>query len=441
MTDPMSPSSSPTTRRGPGRRHSAAGPGRRAVLAAGLGVGLAAPGLPGAGLSVLGPRRARAQDAPAPSWDAVLAEARGQTVYFNAWGGSERINDYIAWAGETLRARHGVTLRHVKVADIAESVARVLAEKTAGRDAGGSVDLMWINGENFAAMKGNGLLGPPFVEALPNFALVDTDGKPTTLVDFTVPTDGLEAPWGMAQLVFMYDTARLPTPPASAVALADRVAAGEIRFAYPRPPAFLGTTFLKQVLLAQTPDRSAFAAPAGEADVAAATAPLWAYLDRLHPHLWRGGRAFPDNGPALIRLLGDAEIDVAFSFNPGDASAAIADGQLPDTVRSFVFDGGMLGNTHFVAIPFNASARAGAMVTADFLLSPEAQARKLDPRVWGDPTVLDVAALTGADRALFEALPSGVATLSPAELGPTLPEPHPSWTQALETEWQSRYGR
>jgi ABC-type uncharacterized transport system YnjBCD substrate-binding protein len=27
-------------------------------------------------------------------------------------------------------------------------------------------------------------------------------------------------------------------------------------------------------------------------------------------------------------------------------------------------------------------------VTANFLLSPEAQARKQDPKVWGDPTVL-----------------------------------------------------
>jgi putative thiamine transport system substrate-binding protein len=128
------------------------------------------------------------------------------------------------------------------------------------------------------------------------------------------------------------------------------------------------------------------------------------------------------------------------AFNPSAASNAIENGELPDTVRSFVFEGGTLGNTHFVAIPYNANAKAGAMVLADFLMSPEAQARKEDVKVWGDPTVLDVAALPEADRGRFAALDLGIATLPPEELGPVLPEPHPSWVKRIETEWAKRYG-
>src|SRR5690606_30927957 len=124
------------------------------------------------------------------SWDEILTAAKGQTVYFHAWGGSEAVNDYIRWAAETVAARHGVEVRHTRIGDAAETVSRLLAEKSAGRTEDGTVDLVWINGENFAAMKENGLLGAPFAESLPNFRLVDTVGKPTTLVDFTVPTDG-----------------------------------------------------------------------------------------------------------------------------------------------------------------------------------------------------------------------------------------------------------
>jgi putative thiamine transport system substrate-binding protein len=109
-------------------------------------------------------------------------------------------------------------------------------------------------------------------------------------------------------------------------------------------------------------------------------------------------------------------------------------------VRSFTFPGGTLANTHFVAIPYNAAAKAGALVVADFLLSPEAQARKQDPRVWGDPTVLDLATLKAEDRALFDALDLGIATLGPEELGPSLDEPHPGWMDRLESEWKMRYG-
>lgn len=95
----------------------------------------------------------------------------------------------------------------------------------------------------------------------------------------------------------------------------------------------------------------------------------------------------------LNTLFADGEIDFAFSYHPADASRNIIDGLFAPTVRTFVFDEGTIANTHFVAIPFNAAHRAGAMVVADFLLSPEAQLKKADPRVWGDLPAIDAARL------------------------------------------------
>ena len=143
----------------------------------------------------------------------------------------------------------------------------------------------------------------------------------------------------------------------------------------------------------------------------------------------------------MRQALDDGEIDIAFNFNPGEASSAIAQGLLPGTVRSYVFDRGSIANTHFLAIPFDANSKAGAMIVANFLMSPEAQAHKQDPAVWGDPTVLDVAALDPAARKLFADLPQGVATLPPEKLGRTLPEPDPSWMTRLTDEWRQRYAR
>lgn len=399
-------------------------------------------------LLLAGPAAADQPAGPEPAgpplamdWPAILGKADGQTVYFNAWGGAEPINAYIAWAGERVAAEYGITLRHVKLADTADAVARVLAEKAAGRTADGSVDLIWLNGENFAAMKENGLLFGPFVEALPNAALVDVENKPTTVLDFTIPVEGMEAPWGMAQLVFLYDTARLAAPPRSVATFLDWSKANPGRFAYPAPPDFIGTTFLKQALHALAPDPAALlSAPADDESFAAATVPLWKFLDALHPTLWRGGRAFPPSGQAQLQLLDDGAVDFAMSFNPGEASSAIAQGRLPDTVRTYVLDGGTIGNTHFLAIPFNASAPEGAMVVANFLMSPEAQLRKQDPAVWGDPTVLALAKLDPAARQAFAAQPRGLATLGPDALGPAIPEPHPDWTIRIEKEWLRRYG-
>jgi putative thiamine transport system substrate-binding protein len=380
--------------------------------------------------------------AGAANWDETVAKARGQTVYWNAWGGDERINAYIAWAGERVAADYGVTVRQVKLADTADAVARVLAEKAAGRTADGSVDLIWINGENFAAMKANGLLFGPFAEDLPNFKLVDVAGKPTTLIDFTVPVDGLEAPWGMAKINFVYDSARITDTPDSIPAFLDWAKAHPGRFTYPAPPDFIGSTFLKQVLIELTPDPALLQKPAPEDDdaFAQATEPLWSYLEALHPYLWRGGKTFPATGTAQMQLLDDGEVDIAISFYPSDAASMALNGRLPDSARVFVLNGGTIGNTHFVAIPFNAKAKEGAMVLANFLMSPEAQARKQSLDAWGDQTVLDMAKLKPEERRLFDAPKDAPALLSPEALGPTLLEPHPTWMTRIEAEWQRRFG-
>ncbi len=372
-------------------------------------------------------------------WQAVLAEAEGETVYWNAWGGSTITNDFIAWVGQRVAEEHGVTLEHVKLSDTADAVSRVLAEKTAGQDSGGAIDLIWINGENFAAMKRNDLLFGPFAESLPNWTLVDVDGK-TVTTDFTVPTDGYESPWSMAQVVFMHDTARLPEPLPDMAALLAWAKATPGRFTFPQPPDFLGATFLKQALYDLVDDPAPLQAPVDAADYDAVTAPLWAFMEELTPNLWRQGRAYPQSGPRQIQLMADGEIDLAISFSPGEASAAIANYELPDTVRTFVLEGGTIGNASFVAIPYNANAKAGAMVVANFLISPEAQARAQDPDYLGVGTVLAMDKLDAAARARFDEIALGIATLSPAELGPALPEPHPSWMERLEADWTARFG-
>lgn len=395
----------------------------------------------GAALAALAVPLVAAAAGPDPAdWAQVLKQARGQTVYFNAWGGSSNINDYIAWAGSEVKTRYGVTLNQVKVSDTADVVSRVLAEKAAGRSEGGAVDLVWINGENFAAMKRNGLLlDKDWADKLPNHALLDPARQTILANDFTVPVDGLETPWGAAQLTFYYDSARVSDPPKTLAALAAWIKANPGRFTYAAPPNFIGTTFLKELLYGLVDDPAVLGKPVDPKTFETVTAPLWAYLDRINPDLWRSGKVFASDTTQLKMLLADNEIDIAMTFNPGEASSAIREGMLPDTVRSFVFDYGTIGNAHFVAIPFNASAKAGAMVVANFLLSPQAQARKADESVWGDPTVLARDKLAPGDQALFDKLRRGPATLSPQEMGTALGEPDPSWTPALEKAWKRRY--
>ena len=388
--------------------------------------------------ALIAPVAAIADPNPA-DWDAVKAEAKGQTVYWNAWGGSTTTNDFLAWVGSRVSEDYGVILEHVKLTNTADAVTRVLAEKQAGENDDGAIDMIWINGVNFAAMKEADLLFGPYAEQLPNWSVVDVAEK-TVQSDFTVPTDGFESPWAMAQVVFVHDTADMPERVGSMQALLEWAQANPGRFSYPQPPDFLGTTFLKQVLVDILPDASVLSAPATDENYAEVSAPLWAYLDALTPNLWREGKAYPATGTAMFPLIADDELDLSISFSPGAASTAIANFELPDTVRTFVLDKGTIGNASFVTVPYNSGSKAGAMIVANFLMSPEAQARAQDPAILGYGTVLDMTAITADERVVFDGLDLGIATLSPADRGTVQAEPHPSWATRLADDWADRYG-
>ncbi|MGF1737708.1 ABC transporter substrate-binding protein [Photobacterium satsumensis] len=372
-----------------------------------------------------------AQTAPEiqPNWDQVVQQADGQTVYFNAWGGSQEINDYLRWAGRQLQAQYGISLKHVKVADIAETTQRLLAEKAVGKNEGGSVDLVWINGENFRSMKHSDLLYGPFTQQLPNWQYVDT--RLPIDEDFTEPTAGLEAPWGVGQLVFIHDKKTLNNPPKNFVELLSLAKAFPGKISYPQPPEFHGSSFLKAALLELTnqPDSlyTAIDSQTERQRFEQVTAPLWQYLDQLHPVAWQQGKRFPSGTSETIQLLDDQQLLLAITFNPNAANAAIENGNLVETAQAYAFEQGALSNIHFLAIPWNAQAKAGALVTINFLMSPEAQVRKADARIWGDPSILNQETLTNSGTQGFSLFKS-------------IPEPHPSWLTAIELEWQKRYG-
>ncbi len=376
-------------------------------------------------------------------WPDIVAAARGQTVYWNAWAGDERTNAFIAWVGDEVKKRYGVTIIQVKLKDTAEAVTRVVAEKSAGRESGGSVDLIWINGPNFLAMKNQSLLYGPIDQALPNYTYVDTTHKRSNVVDFTVPVDGLAAPWRLAEFVYIYDSARfrLADAPTSAQALLEFARKHRGRVTHPTVRNFLGATFLKQSLYDLIADPSVLQKPATDATFGPVTAPLWAWYDRLRPDLWREGREFPESGPAERQLMNDGAIDIHMSFDPAEAAVSIANQTLPPGARIFVMAGGMIGNTSFVAIPYNATHKEGALVVANFLLDPATQARAQEPAWGGNLTVLDLAKVPAAELPLFapKAVMPGLPTA--AELGTTLLEPHPSWMTRITAEWEKRYSR
>jgi putative thiamine transport system substrate-binding protein len=393
---------------------------------------------------------ASAQGASAQrAWQQTLNEARGENVYFYAWGGDPQVNRYLQWLADQVDNKYGVNLEHVKLAQTSNAVSRVLAEVSAGNMSEGQVDLLWINGLNFATMAENNLLEAKWVSLLPNFALTNPQQNPAMTMDFGVPTNGMEAPWGRAALTFYYDSAyhngASSSPPSSLQELLHWSMQNPGRFTYSKPPDFLGLSFLKYalIILNQQQDPEIFAKlykpPIAESE-RELLASLWVFLDQLHPYLWRQGRYFVSDGASIRRLVGDNELQLGFTFSASDIPGAVERFGLPPSIRSFAMKDGSLSNVHFVTIPVNAKHKAAAKVVANFLMSVEAQAKKQQPSEWGDRTVLDLSLLAPDQQLMFRSPNQHPSALPGSAKSPSLSEPHPQWNAVLTEAWERRYG-
>lgn len=382
-------------------------------------------------------------------WQQVQKSGENQDVYFHAWGGDPQINAYIQWAAQALDDAYNINLVHVKLSDTSEAVSRVLAEKSANNDTQGSVDLIWINGANFASMSENSLLLKDWANNLPHFVLTDPKNNPSVTYDFGIPTKGMESPWGQASLTFYYDSLAIKQPPTTLFELASWTQQNPGRFSYPKPPDFLGMSFLKYALImlheqndaqAGTNIQAQLNQPVSDTNKDIVLEPLWDFLDELHPSLWREGQQFLQSGAQMRRLVDDTELSLAFTFSGPEVPAAVQRYDLPLSIRSYAMRDGSLSNTHFVAIPYNARHTEAAQLVANFLLSPEAQAYKQDPNVWGDKSVLVSSTLTAEQQALFKTSQPHPSALSFDAIKRTVSEPHPSWVEAIIQGWQARYG-
>lgn len=369
------------------------------------------------------------------TWDQVVEAARGTTLNWYLWGGSVTTNENVDRdIGATLAERFDITLNRVPISDTADAVSQVLDEADAGVTSGGSIDLIWINGENFRTMKDANLLYGPWAEDLPNAAFVPW-GEPTLDFDFGTPVDGYESPWGRAQFVFEYNSELVGVPPTTFEGLEGWIRANPGLFTYPAIPDFTGSGFVRHVFYWAAGGPEPFLDGFDQATFDAVAPKVWDYLNRIEPDLWRGGETYPE--AALMEdLLANQEIAFNMTYSPGNASQKIRQGVYPESIRTFVMETGTLANNNHVAIPFNAANPAAAMVAANFILSPEFQLVMADPDRWGWETPTDPNRWPGDARLQLERYQRGHVTLPAAELRDhALPEPSAAWVTAMEEGW------
>ena len=398
-----------------------------------LAVGLAAAGI----VVGLGACAAPSGQATAAydDWEQVLADAQGQTVSLWMWGGDPQGNAYVDDHLIPAAAEYGVTLERVPLTDTADALNRVLTELQAG-SSDGDVDLVWVNGSNFGTGKEAGAWLCDWTPLLPNMAFTDP-ADPLLENDFGTPVDGCEAPWHKAQFTLVYNADTVQNPPASMAELLDWVRDNPGRFTYPAPPDFTGSVFVREVLASVSGGSDNVPLAFDQEAFDALTPALYDELAELAPSLWRNGSTYPQSSTELDQLFADGQVDFTMTYGPATLTALVADGTYPAGTTVLTLDEGTVGNASFLGQPATSGSVAGAMVVANLALSPEQQAIKAQPDVWGQFTVLDIERLDQADRAAFEALPDS-PVVPPYEVlsAGAHAELAAEWVPAIDDGWR-----
>ena len=372
-------------------------------------------------------------DLASASWEEILEAAKGTTVTFYGWGGDENRNNWLnTTVAQHVKENYDITLEVVGM-NIDDILAKLSGEKQAGA-VRGSIDMIWINGENFYSAKDNGLLWGPFTDKLPNMdAYIDlTD--PETLNDFCMPIDGYEAPYAKAQMVMYADTAVTPDLPASAAQLLEFAKANPGKVTYPALPDFTGSAFVRNIIYELCGWEQFQTMEADYDTVKAAIEPALEYLRQLNPYLWNGGKTFPESSTTVDSMFADGELVMAMSYGPFSVATGIDQGLYTETTQTFVFDNGTIGNTNYMAIGFNSPNKAGAMVVINAIISGEIQLTQ-----YAELRELPVVAtekLSAEELAAFDAVDLGKGVLSQAQLlDHRLPEMPASLVPIIEEIW------
>ncbi|MGL6065175.1 MAG: ABC transporter substrate-binding protein [Fusobacteriaceae bacterium] len=321
------------------------------------------------------------------------------SVNIYMYGGSQEINNFMDnIITPELEKNYSIILNRIPIVNIKDILNKLIVEKEAKKTTG-TVDILWVNGENFKVLKDSDVLWKNFLGELSSLKYIK---KSTYQKDFGEKILGLEAPWGESQFNFIYkdSTNENIKPFTDAQSLLNYAKNNPGKFTYPTVIDHTGNAFVRNIaldilgyenILSMNSERLK-----KELNI------VWSYFNTLSPYLWRNGETYPEGEGKIDTMFSSGELDIAMGYTINKVNSKIDAGLFSSLSKSFLLDKGTLFNNHYLTIPKNAPNKEGALIVIDYLLSPEAQLLKQDPKNWGDFTVINLETLAPELKNKFE---------------------------------------
>lgn len=322
-------------------------------------------------------------DPEVKNWDLLKKSANGSTITIAVDHSNPLV---ITWLKEDfsdyLKLNYEMT---VKIVDqpLTKTMDELKLDKINEVELG-AYDIILFEGEGFKSAFEKGLLYGPFTDKLMDAkALLDTSSLEFTAHE-GIDTKNYAIPYGRNQLSLIYNQDVFYETPANFDAFFELVSTYKGQFTYPDPRNTLeGEAFVLSVV-GQDLDLEPFSqGPIDEAKFISAIQPGLDTLKAIKPNLKDGGTTYPQSTQALDDLFNNGALIMSMSMSYNYATDKLKAYEYPEGASTFVVPSGMATYTEVAGIAFNSSNKSGAMVALNALVSPDMQASKYDPKVWG----------------------------------------------------------
>ncbi len=355
------------------------------------------------------------------SWEQITEKAKGTTVTWLKYTGDKKANKYIDDVlVPRMKERFGITLRIIP-GQGSSIVSSIMSEKEANVEKG-QTDIVWINGETFFQIQQfQGLFGPIDYK-LPSSEFINYE-DPIIKYDFQQEIKGYEAPWGKASFIALTDGAKVKNPPVSMQDFEAYWKANPGKFTLSLD--FTGYTLLKTWLIEIAGGSANLNGNFDQKKYDEYSTKLWDFINRNKKYFWKKGETFPESAVTIAQLYATGEVNFGFSFGFTAVDKGIKEGLFPKTTIGYVLKSGSIHNANYLAIPYNAPNKEGALVVINYLISPEAQIEKSDINNGGGSPIFDISKLSPEMKAKYDALEKPKYGMTEQEvLAKAIVEPH-----------------
>lgn len=262
--------------------------------------------------------------------------------------------------------QYEVTLQFMLSGTGAQTLADMLTAASKAGQTNTDYDVVDLSGDDLSKLVS--LIGQEqFVKLdsskIPNAASVEA--KSSIATEYCQPYRG-------TTVILAYDSAKVPTPPATMDELVEWMKANPGRFAYNTPgTGGAGDSFARSSVYNFLPEE-AFTSDdekwVSEWDAG------FDFLKEIHPYMYSSGGSivYPNKNQGTLDLLNQGEIDMCPNWADMVLSQR-ASGEIRDTIKITQIDPALTGSLQSLVIPTFGSNEEGAYAFINYMLSPAAQ--------------------------------------------------------------------